>query len=98
MIEVEYNTGTEKNPRWGLYRFCRDGKKKYWLTVRGLAGTSGLTPFCVCPSDMWSLLQKAAIEQGFSVSSFATPKPEKKRSNGRSAARKNPGISIFQLT
>ncbi len=94
-IEVKYNVGSEKNPRWGLYRFCIDGKKKYWLTVRGLAGAGGFTPFCVCPIEMWSKLQKAAIEQGFAASSFETPKPEKKRSNRRFAPRKNPGISIF---
>ena len=95
MIEVKYNMGTEKSPRWGLFRHCNDGKKRYWLTIRGLSGARGFTPFCVCPIDMWSKLQKAAIEQGFEASSFVTTKPEKKRSNSRSAPRKNPGISIF---
>ena len=95
MIEVKYNSGTESHPRWGLYRFCNEKGKRYWLTIRGLSRASGLTPYCVVPISMWSDLQKAAIEQGIDPSSFRTPKVEKKATKRRSAPRKNPGISIF---
>ena len=95
MIEVKYNSGTEDSPRWGIYRFCNEKGKKYWLTIRGLSRASGLMPYCVCPISMWSDLQKAAIEQGIDPLVFRTPKPEKKASKKRSVSRKNVGISIF---
>jgi hypothetical protein len=94
-IEVKYNAGCDIYPKWGIYRFCNDSGKKYWLGVRRLSRTSGFTPMCVCPSSIWSDLQKAAIEQGIDPLSFRTPKAEKKVSKRRSAPRKKVGISIF---
>ena len=95
MIEVTYNTGTEGCPKWGVYRFVNDNDNKSWLGIRPLGGAH-FTPYCTCPTSLWSGLMKAAIEQGADPESFKTKKVKKESvSRGPRRAKKNPGISIF---
>ena len=95
MIEVTCNVGTDNDPKWGVYRYCKSDRGAYWLGVRPLEGAHFMK-HCVAPMIHWTKLRKQAIEDGFDPASFITKKPEVKPAQKRAARKKkNVGISIF---
>jgi hypothetical protein len=78
------------------YRFCKGGKRSYWLAInRGNQGNSFYPGNnCVVPVAYWSELQKAAIASGASMEDFMRKK-EKKVIKSRKKKSKGLSISIF---
>ena len=86
MIDVEYEGG--------VYRYCEDKKKNYWIGVkRGGSIFPGVN--CWVPIGFWPVLRKAAIEQGVPAESFIRKEKPKKKSVSRSKKQDKDCISIF---
>ena len=86
MIDVEYEGG--------IYRYCEDKKKNYWIGVRrGGSNFPGVN--CWVPIGFWPELRKAAIEQGIPKETFAAKKKAEKKSVSHRKKVDKDCISIF---
>jgi hypothetical protein len=73
MIEVVYDGNR--------FKFCREGKRAYWLCVSRDSNTNSQAfsgANCVAPSGFWKDLRAAAVETGVDESLFSAPVKEKK--------------------
>ena len=73
MIEVVYDGNK--------FRFCREGKKSYWLCISRGSDTNSQAfsgANCIAPTGSWKNLRAAAVESGVDESLFAAPVVEKK--------------------
>lgn len=89
MIEVTFEGG--------VYGLHNSENEYYWIGLKSAPGTSFPRPHMSIPLASYSVLYKAAIEQGFEESDLRRKKKAKKvRSASTRSVKTNPNtISIF---
>ena len=86
MIEVEYDGNT--------YAFCNNGKKGYWIGIKGKRNAMFPGEYCSVPLAFCPALLEKAVSDGHERKMFYSSKKNKKKSATRQT-KKDSGIKIF---